>query len=292
MKKALLVFVMIMVSFGAQWVYADTEAPTIAIFPMKGQRTRSGVIGNPDEFVIQSVTDAFIKTKRFNVMERSQLGTVYNELKLQTTGDFDYERAVELGKQQGAKFIVLGSYDATITQEAVTNNYGRVEYYQYPSKFEINIRVVDAMTGKIMETVKVLARAKESEQSRSYEKLKEDVIRKIEREVANKYPLVGYVIKVLGENEALIDIGKKDGLTEDSEFSVFEYGEDIVHPVTKKVLKGEKKLITEFKVKNVGNETSTVKVSGDSATLKVGLMLESKPKEAGFMEGMGNFFNR
>lgn len=99
-------------------------------------------------------------------------------------------------------FIVLGSYDTTMTQEALTDNYGRVVSYQYPAKFEINIRVVDAMTGKIVETVKVLARAKEGEQSRSYEKLKEDVIRKLEREVSNKYPLVGYVIKVLGEDDA------------------------------------------------------------------------------------------
>lgn len=270
--------------------YADSEAPSIAVFPLRGQSTQTGVIGNPAEMVIQMVTEAFYKTKRFNVIERSQLNKIFAEQKYQTSGDVDDGSAIDLGKQLGAKFVVVGSYD--ITQTRTVDYSFKPPMIQFPSKCDINLRVVDVQTGKITDTVKILARAKEGEGSSAYEKLKEDAIRKLEREVGNKYPMAGYVIKVLSEKEALIDIGSKNGITEDTEFSVFEYGEDIVHPITKKIIKGEKKLITEFKVKSVADETSIVKISGDDAKLKVGLMLESKPKSAGFAESLGNFFNR
>lgn len=270
--------------------FAEDGMPSIAIMPLNGQYTGSGVIGNPRDTVVQIVTDAFHKTKRFNVLERSQLGGVFSEQKLQSTGLFDESTAVTLGKQAGANFIVIGSYDITMTQERFVSQ-GQVSV-QFPSKADINLRVVDVQTGRVKETVKILARAKETESSHAYEKLKEDMVRKLEREVSNKYPMAGYVIKILSEKEALIDLGKKDGLTEDCEFDVFEYGEDIVHPVTKKVMKGEKKLITEFKVKTIAEETSIVKITGNLTPLKVGLMLESKPKEAGLTESFGNFFNR
>lgn len=288
MKRLLIVF--FAVSLIASVAFAEDGLPSIAIFPLNGQYTGSGVIGNPRDNVIQMVTDAFHKTKRFNVIERSQLGSVFTEQKNQSSGLFDEGTAVTLGKQAGASLVVVGSYDITQTQERSVYQ-GQVSY-QFPSKLDLNIRVVDVQTGKIKETVKILARAKEHEESRAYEKLKEDAIVKLEREVSNKYPLAGYVIKVLNDKEALIDLGKKDGITEETVFDVFEYGEDIIHPVTKKVMKGEKKLITEFKLKTLAEETSVVKISGDSTQLKVGLMLESKPKEAGIGESLGNFFNR
>lgn len=288
--KIVLMGIMCLGSIFSGAAFANEGPPTIAVFPLKGQFTKSGTIGDPQDTIIQIVTDAFVKTKRFNVIERSQLNRIFTEQKFQTTGDVDESTAVEVGKQAGAKTIVVGSYDVTMTQER--NRVGNQISIQYPSKLQLNIRVVDVQTGKIKESISVMARAKDSEQSRSYENLKEDAIRKLEREVSNKFPLAGYIIKVLGENEALIDIGKKDGIDEDTVFSAFEYGEDIIHPVTKKVLKGEKKLITEFKVKTIATETSVVKISGDSAKLKVGLLLESKPREAGISESFSNFFNK
>jgi len=71
-------------------------------------------------------------------------------------------------------------------------------------------------------------------------------------------------------------------------FLLIERGKDIVHPVTGKVIKGAKKILSELKVTAVDDETSNVKISGDKVALKVGLILESAPKKAGFWESLGD----
>jgi len=93
---------------------------------------------------------------------------------------------------------------------------------------------------------------------------------------------------VLDPKQAVIDLGKADGIAEKDEFSVFERGEDIVHPVTGKIIKGEKRLVTEFKVVSVSEATAIVKLSGANVSIKPGMALESKPKKRGFFEALND----
>jgi hypothetical protein len=86
----------------------------------------------------------------------------------------------------------------------------------------------------------------------------------------------------------VIDLGKNDGLNEKDEFLVFTRGEDIVHPVTGRIIKGEKTLVTEFKVVSVAEDSAIVKVTGSDVTLVAGMALESKPKKRGFFEALND----
>ena len=69
---------------------------------------------------------------------------------------------------------------------------------------------------------------------------------------------------------------------------IVEWGEDIIHPVTGKIIKGEKTVLLELKVTRVDEETSEVKIVGSKVKLKVGQVLESVPKKASLWESLKN----
>lgn len=265
---------------------AQTEGgkPRIAVLPLKGEGR--GVFGDQREATYQKVTEAFLLTKRFDLVERSQLSAVLGEGKLQNSGLVDDATAVSLGKQVGVKFVILGSYSGTMdrTVESYQGRYGPVYNVFFPAKMTLNLRMVNVETGKIEEAFEASGASKAKDTSHGLAELMRDLSVKLDRQVSNAFPVSGYLIKVLNEKEALIDLGKKDGVAEGDSFFLMERGEDIVHPVTGKIIKGAKRVISELKVTAVDDETSTVRISGNKVPLKPGLILESAPKKAGFWE--------
>lgn len=262
--------------------------PRLAVLTLKGEGR--GTFGDQRDEIYQKVTQAFFSTKRFELMERSQLSAVLGEAKFQASGLVDDATAASLGKQLGVKFVVLGSYNGSMDRLVQTNQTPRGPVYNtvFPAKVTLYIRMVNVESGRIVETFEATGMSKDNNPTRGLSDVMADLSVKLNREVSNKFPVTGYLIKVLGPTEAIIDLGKKDGVAEGDKFLLVERGEDIVHPVTGKIIKGQKKVITELKVTSVDDETSTVKISGDKVTLKVGLVLESEPKKAGFWESLGD----
>ena len=267
----------------------DALHPAIAVMPLRGQAANN--FGNPQDDIYQRVTTAFFKTKRFTMIERAQLGAVLNESKIQGTVAFDDASAVALGKQVGAKIVVIGSYTANIVRTfgQSTDKMGYVHNYEFwPADVTVSLRMVNVETGRIQDVIDAKGTSKEGDAARGVRGAMDDLAKKMEREVSNHFPITGYIIKVLDEKQAMIDLGKADGVGEGDEFLVFERGEDIIHPVSGKVIKGEKKLITEFKVLRVADDSATVKISGTKIALKPGMALESKPKKRGFFEALND----
>ena len=267
----------------------DAQHPAIAVLPLRGQAARG--FGDPGDAVYQRVTASFFKTRRFTMIERAQLGAILGEGKNQNTVAFDDASAVALGKQVGAKLVVIGSFVANLshTVDRLTDQQGRVTILEsYPADVSVSLRMVNVESGNIQEVMDAKGASREGNPAAGTRVALEDLSRKLEREVSNHFPAFGYVIKVLDAKQAMIDLGKADGVAEKDEFAVFERGEDIIHPVTGKVIKGEKKLITEFKVVSVNDDSAIVKITGSSVALKPGMALESKPKKRGFFEALND----
>jgi len=268
---------------------APSGLPLIAILPLKGEGR--GQFGDQADTIYQKVTSAFFKTRRFELMERAQLAAVLGEAKFQNSGMVDDASAVALGKQLGVKFVVVGSYSGDMTHTVDRGTYKDGKSYEnnyYPAKVTVSLRMVNVENGRIHETFDAGGAAKDDSGTRSISNMMNDLNRKLDREVSNKFPLAGYIIVVNSEKEAMIDLGKKAGVQRDDLFVIVERGQDIVHPVTGKIIPGKKTVLTELKVLSVDDETSIVKINGAKVPMKVGQVIESKPKEAGFWEKLGD----
>lgn len=262
--------------------------PRIAVLALKGEGR--GTFGNQQDAMYQKVTEAFFATRRFEMMERNQLSAVLGEATFQNSGLADDATAAKLGSQINAKFIVLGSFTGSMDRlmETFQGRYGPTTTTTYPAKVTLSLRMVNVETGRLEETFEATGAGKANNPTTSMNEMMRDLSVKLGREVANKFPLSGYLIKVLSDREALIDLGKKDGVAPGDVFLLVERGPDIVHPVTGRIIKGKKTILTELKVSEVDDETSTVRVSGSKVPLKVGLTLESQPRKAGFWESLGD----
>jgi len=271
---------------------ADAAAPglsLIAVLPLKGEGR--GQFGDQSDTIYQKVTSSFFKTRRFELMERAQLAAVLGEAKFQSSGMVDDASAVDLGKQLGVKFVVLGSYSGDMTHTVDKGTYSDGRAYEnnyYPAKVSVSLRMVNVENGRIHETFEASGAAKEDSGTRSISSMMSDLTRKLDREISNKFPLSGYIIVVNSEKEAMIDLGKKAGVQTGDFFVIVERGQDIVHPVTGRVIPGKKVVVTELKVTSVDDETSIVKINGSKVPMKIGQIIESKPKEAGFWEKLGD----
>lgn len=276
------------------WVRAQEPAPAgrpmLAVMPLKGEGR--GQFGDQSDAIYQKVTASFFKTKRFELMERSQLAAVLGEAKFQNSGMADESTAVALGKQLGVKFVVVGSFSGDMSHsvnKGYDSNNRYYEHHSYPAKVSVNLRMVSVETGRIQETMEATGASREASPTSAIAQMMNDLTRKLDREVSNKFPLSGFVIQVINEKEALIDLGRAAGVQKGDYFLVVQRGQDIVHPVTGKVIPGKKTVLTELKVTAVDDETSTVKIAGERIPLKVGTLIESKPKERGFWEALGDF---
>jgi len=228
----------------------------------------------------QRVTMAFFKTGRFQLIEREQLNTVLKEGKFEQSGLVDDATAAKLGKQIGATYVLVGSYTGSIghTVEVKTGFFGgKSREDSYPGHLEVRLRLVNTEDGSIREAILLHATSMDPKAYHSYELLLDDLSSSLDKDAAARFPLMGYVIKVISDKEVLVDLGQNQRIEKGAGFQLVEQGEDVVHPVTGKRIKGERKVLTELKVTDVGEESSTLKVTGARATLKVGQTVVQAP---------------
>lgn len=246
-------------------------------FPGQGQTAQGPAaptrMGQIQPQIMSRVTMAFLKTGRFQLVERAQLDAVLREGKFEQSGLVDDATAARLGRQMGATFVLVGSYTGSLghTAEVTTHFFGgKTREDAYPGHLEVRLNLVNTEDGSIREAFLLHASSQDPKAYHSYELLLDDLTASLGKETAARFPLTGYVIKVISEREALVDLGRRQRLEQGARFQLVEQGADVVHPVTGKLIQGERRVLTQLQVTDVGEESSILKVTGDRATLKVG----------------------
>lgn len=98
----------------------------------------------------ETVTNAFVKTKRFSIVDRSKMDALKKEKELQKSDDFIDGSVVEQGKNVGATFLVSGHIiSAQAEQMRSDDGKGHVSI-SYKAKLAISLKVIDVSTGQVI----------------------------------------------------------------------------------------------------------------------------------------------
>lgn len=100
----------------------------------------------------ETVINSFVKTKRFNIVDRSKMDALRKEKDLQKSEDFIDGSVIEQGISLGANFLISGhviSAQAERMETAPDATTGRVTV-SYKAKLSITLKVIDVATGQVI----------------------------------------------------------------------------------------------------------------------------------------------
>ncbi|MGA1870927.1 MAG: tetratricopeptide repeat protein [bacterium] len=140
---------------------------------------------------------------RLRIVERYLMERLLEELNLGSSDLADPETALKLGRVLAAKLIGTGSL------------------YHLPNETLLSLRLIDSETSAI---VKVITRKLSS--GASLQKALRELNREILTDIISHYPLRGYIVQVEGD-EAIINLGSKQGVVLGTKFEVLEEKEPI-----------------------------------------------------------------
>ena len=209
------------------------ERMGIAVLPFQ-TKGLGGEIGELN--IVEQMMTTFYGLNRFKLFERSQLEKILEEQKLGMSGIVDASTAAEIGKGIGVDAIVLGS----VTRSG--------------ENIAINVRLIDT------ETAEIITAQDEMSNRTSIPKLKE-MINRLTNKIIQDLPLVeGYVIGVNGDLLTL-DLGSSKNVKKGMKCIIYREGQNIIHPITKKVLGKQTEELGEVKLTEVYPEYSMGKVT-------------------------------
>jgi len=133
MKTIILHTLLSLISFTA---YTQAENKTVVgVLPITGR----GVKDNYLTEITRKVTESFIETHRFIVVDRTKMNVIEKERNLQKSESFIDGSVVEQGKSLGAEYLVTGNVDQY-------SNDGQV------CKMKISLSILDVTTGQTTST--------------------------------------------------------------------------------------------------------------------------------------------
>jgi hypothetical protein len=219
-----------------------------------------------DGDVLNAVTQAFFESKRFTMVERKQLDSVFTEKDLQ---GFLGKGSQTLSDVLGLDLVGLVSYTAG------TERQGAVSY----EVFVLEVRLVDVKTGQILGTIT---------SERPDAVLPASTVREAGRDlfqsIREAFPPFGYVVKVTGK-EVVIDLGSDAGLKKGDELEIVREGEQIIHPVTGQALPAELVVVGVLKVVSASPQLANCKTKSEAVTL--GSTVRLKAKNSILKKGFG-----
>jgi len=244
----------------------------VAVLEFSGN---SDLEGKVDLKLSDMLITSLVKSGKFDVIERTQIEKVLNEQKLGMSGIIDESTAAEVGKLLGAEYVIFG-----VVTSATQQNIDKFAYTLVVVETSIDVRVVDAVTGKIIVAERATGKSEskivktsdgtvvsgavdfDSEYSTSAQK----AIDKIGDKIGTLFPLLGYVVQVEGMKVTL-DIGEERGASSGDSFIVIRVTDELLHPVTGKRIGWNKEVL------------ATITINTTEKTLSIGTIVKKKSSE-------------
>ncbi|OGD72338.1 MAG: hypothetical protein A2Y64_00515 [Candidatus Coatesbacteria bacterium RBG_13_66_14] len=228
MRKLFIGLFMIVLAAGS----LAAEKITVAFIGLEASGVSEASAGG----IADTLLDALINTKRFEIVERERLNTLMEEQGLALSGCTTTECFVQVGQLAGASKVVVGKVS------------------KVGETYTVTVRVVDVFVGKV--------ELSESAESNSLDGLL-SVARDMAARLAANIPVVGTVVSVSGETVKL-DLGRKEGVKEGDTVELYRLGEEYYHPDTGAFLGRDIEELGEAKITRVlADELSEALYSGD-----------------------------
>jgi curli biogenesis system outer membrane secretion channel CsgG len=143
MRKILLLVVLFIVGVGVMLQAQDKTC--VGIMPF--------TTSNNTEFdksacsmTQESVANAFVKNKRFTIVDRTKMEGLKAEKELQKSEDFIDGKVIESGKGLGAQYLISGH----ITSASITDYVSPEGYRSYAGSVSVALKVIDIITGQVI----------------------------------------------------------------------------------------------------------------------------------------------
>lgn len=222
------------------------------------------------EDVLNAATRAFFESKRFTLVERSQLDAVFTEKDLQ---GFLGKGNKELSDVLGLDMLGIVAYTVEPTSAGTL--------------FTIEVRLVDVKTGSILATL-----TSERSDYLTPPSAPRVAGKALFQNVREAFPPFGYVVKASGKS-VVVDLGSDSGVKKGDAFEVVKEGEQIIHPRTGEVLSAEMIVVGELKVVSTSADLATCKLTdGEGA---VGSIVRFKGRNSILnkaLRGVGGIWDR
>jgi len=196
------------------------------------------------EDVLNAATDAFVASRRFTMVERNQLDSIFTEKSLQ---EF-------IGGQVNNKLTDVLGLDL-VGVVGFTVDTSKPPKGEPVTKCIIDVRLIDVKSASILATVT-------SDRPDLFlpSSTPREAGELLYKGIRDAFPPLGYVVSVTGK-EAVVDLGSETGLKDGDKLDIVAEGEQIIHPVTGKVLSAPMKVIGELKVVTASPQVSTCKIT-------------------------------
>ena len=201
-----------------------------------------------DQEVLDRTMEAFVHSRRFTMVERSQMKEVFSEKDFQLFLARDSQRLLDV---MGLDLLGFVSYEV---ETASSNG-------KSPKLFTITVRLVDVRTGWILGAL-----TSERSDSRVPSSTPREAARLLFQNIREAFPPFGYVVKVAGK-EVVVDLGSEAGLKDGDVLEVVREEEQIIHPITGRPLPARLLTMGELKVVDISSELSTCWLKWSEAIL-------------------------
>ena len=209
----------------------------IGIVPFKSASSnndyysRNNSAGENKTAIQDAVADAFLKTKRFSLVEREKMDQLKSEKNLQKDEDFIDGQVIEQSKSLGAQYVVLGNVSKANVETKDTYLPVVGKTTSTVAEIAFSIRIVDVATGEIIASSSFNKTAKGKN---SYEAALTEIKPEIEIFIKDNFKIIASIasIEEKGSNgeatKVLISGGSATGVLEKNSFKVYEVSEMLV----------------------------------------------------------------
>ncbi|MDX8414894.1 CsgG/HfaB family protein [Intestinicryptomonas porci] len=244
------------------------------------------------ESMNSNLSSAFLSTRKFDVLTRTDLDALVAEQQFGESGNVDSKTAPQAGKFKGAQYIVTVAID-DYKDYMRKRNFGTLNKITETRiiRFGAVANLIDATTGSIKESTNFIisneGRAEEdSRADTSSGDLTDSVIATLTRSMCNniafKISDIIYPAKIIGKTGKTIMFNRAadSGVKLGDVYEVFALGEVMIDPDTGETLGSEETLIGTIKVISVLPKFSKGVIVGEDNGIEKGqvLRLKENPK--------------